>query len=218
MKNTLHLFLVSALLISTYLNNSVQAQEITGMEIFPEYPTNADEILLIVNTSFPFLDCRLDSIHPFYACGAFSYDAFYGTGFTSGYCERTDTISLGTLDNGLYIMSYRMYYLGWSQVGQIDTSVSVGTTGIPGFDTEEDQSLSIWPNPSNGTIHISAHGEAIDEIRLNNASGTYARSLELQSVQEEKEYTLYLPPGLYICTAISGGHPVSTSKFIVLSD
>jgi len=196
----------------------VYTQEITHVALYPENPTNTDEILLIVSTSFPMLDCRLDSIHPYYACGAFSFDAFYNTGFQVGNCERTDTISLGVLENGFYLITYRMLYLGWSQVDQADTTITVGTTGVSSLTTDEDEILLIFPNPSKGNINIRADLDKIDKLRIVNASGSFVSDIDIDNAQADVLNAISLLPGLYICTAFNNGRPVSSTRFIVLDD
>ena len=189
------------------------------MELFPENPTNSDEILMIVSTSFPFLDCSLDSLVTYFACGAYSFDAFYNTGFESGDCERTDTVNLGTLPNGLYMLSYRMYYLGWAQVDQADTSISIGDpTGIRINSNEENDILNIYPNPSHGSVNIMTKNTSVSRIRISNSSATIIHDLMLDKGQINQVNTISLSPGLYLCTAFSDGYPTATAKIIVLDD
>ena len=102
MRRSIQIMFIIILLTFTYLNtSSLSAQEITGLEIYPKNITSNDEVLLIISTSFPFLDCSLDSVHEFTGCGALSFDGFYNTGFEVGECSRTDTINMGMLANGL---------------------------------------------------------------------------------------------------------------------
>jgi len=218
MNKFLYPLLFTVIFICSYLYSSLQAQEIISVEITPEYPSNTEEIFLIVETSIPFLECRLDSVHPFYACGAFSFDAFYGSSFDIGSCERTDTLSLGILTNGLYVISYRMYFLGWSQVDQVDTSLTVGTTRISEVSSYHDQILKIWPNPSNERVNFSTDKYSVDQIRISNTSGSYDKILNIDPAGADRLNTLSLPSGLYICTALSNGRIISTEKFIVLKD
>jgi hypothetical protein len=212
MKRPISIFTALLILICSYLNNSLYAQEISGVEIIPEYPTNSDEILFVVSTTFPLLDCRLDSLHPYFACGAFAYDAFYGSSFESGNCERTDTIILGPLQNGFYPITYRMYYLGWSQVDQVDTVITVGTVGQKEYDGEN-TSLKIWPNPSTGLVNILPEAQ-IDRINVYTSTGQLLETYELNN-DEFEQIRLSLPAGLYICTPIRNGLPLPAQRLLV---
>ncbi len=198
--------------MSTILLN---AQEISSLDIYPENPSNSDEILLIISTEFPFLDCKLDSVIMYYACGAFSFDGFYSTGFETGDCTRTDTVSLGVLPNGPYMISYRMYYLGWAQVDQADTFISVGAVGLEHLTIKQSSIIKIWPNPSHGQINLSIEDEKIDMIRISNMSGTYARNIDIFEKPGDKLRTLSLSAGTYVCTVFSNKELLYTSKFIV---
>lgn len=193
----------------------LKAQEITGIEIYPENISNTDEVLIMISTSFPLSDCHLDSVNIFYACGAFAFDGFYSTGFETADCERTDTISLGAQPDGLYIISYRMYYLGWSQVDQIDTFITVGATGLEHL-TGNDASINIWPNPAQGMVNIKTENNDIDRISLRSINGSFTKIIELSNQSPSSINTISLPAGMYICTSFRNDHPISIKKFIVL--
>lgn len=205
----------AGLLIFIYLHISLlNAQEITGIEILPENPGNTDEIRLVVHTAFPYSDCRLDSINPYFACGAFSYDAFYNTGFEMDSCESSDTVSLGVLNNGMYIISYRMYFLGWSQVDQADTFIVVGTTGLEHLSGTEN-GLRIWPNPSHGNLNIQTSGLEADLLRIVNTADGHTKKITLDSNVPIQQNEVSLKPGFYICTAFRNNAAVAVTKFIV---
>ncbi|MEN8224885.1 MAG: T9SS type A sorting domain-containing protein [Bacteroidota bacterium] len=217
MKTSILFRLIAGLFILIQLNTSLsQAQEISGFEVYPEHPTNADEILLVIHTTFPFLNCSLDSVNKFYACGAFSLDGFYSTNFTTGDCERTDTISLGLLSTGPYMISYRMYYLGWTQVDQADTFITVGAVGIEHLAKSSTAALKIWPNPSSGEVHISTEDDKIDKLHIQHISGLYSQSIDLEKENPNTINTVSLIPGMYICTTFSNDQAISMSKFIVV--
>jgi len=191
----------------------LDAQEITGFHISPENITNTDEVLLIVTTGFPFTGCSLDSVHSFFACGAFSFDAFYNSDFQTGSCTRTDTISLGILSNGSYAISFRMYYLGWSQVDQADTFISVGVTGLDHLRGDAALPLHIWPNPSTGKVNINTRGIPC-EIGIRHVSGrnVYAGG---PAWSGNETISISLPPGIYVLTAGRQGKVLQQSKIIV---
>jgi hypothetical protein len=213
MKDLYHSLLI--LIIVTLLPTPrLNAQEITDFRVFPENITNTDEVLLIVTTGFPFTGCSLDSVHSFFACGAFSFDAFYNSDFQTGSCTRTDTISLGVLSNGSYVISYRMYYLGWSQVDQADTFITVGTTGLEQLTGDAVAPLRIWPNPSTGTVNISTGGGSPHDIGIRHISGknVYATGPVWSG---NETITISLPPGIYVCTAGRQGMVLQQSKLIV---
>ena len=216
MAKTLQLLLI--LFVCVIQCKPVFSQEIANVEIIPENPTNADEILLIVSTSFPLLECSLDSVHSNYACNAFSFDAFYSTEFSLGDCNRTDTLSLGVLNNGLYLITYRMYYFGWSEVDRLDTAITIGTTGIPGSEQDNEKILSIWPNPANGDINIKADPVSVDQLSITSASGSLVKNFDLRTEKAHSHITRQFPAGLYICTALYQGRPVTSKRFIVLDD
>ena len=212
MRKNIYSFVIFLFIICSYLNNSLFSQEITGVEILPEYPTSADHIMFVVSTSFPFLECTLDSLHPYFACGAFAYDAFYGSSFDTGDCERTDTITLGQLPNGFYPITYRMYFLGWSQVDQVDTVITVGAVGIAEKKADE-SSIKIWPNPSPGIVNILPDIR-IDQLQIHNSGGQLIKTHEISRSGYE-QITLSLPAGLYICTPFRDGLPLPAQRFIV---
>lgn len=216
MKINIRYLLLAALLVSTYINaSSLKAQEITSFEIYPAYPSNTDEVLLIVGTSFFMQGCALDSVVIYYACGAYALDGFYNTAFEPGDCERTDTISLGTIANGGYALTYRMYYLGWTEVDKVDTFLTVGTTGLEHLDFVE-ESIRIWPNPSHGEINIEIQDNEIEALRISNITGSYQEEFDIKNEESNLLNILSLPAGLYICTASKHEKPVLSTKFIVL--
>jgi hypothetical protein len=195
---------------------ALHSQEISDFRIYPENQSNTDEVLLIITTSFPLTDCRLDSVHEFYACGAFAFDGFYNTGFTPGNCERTDTINLGILSDGMYIISYRMLYLGWTEVDKVDTLIVVGTTGINASAAETAEAFYIWPNPSKGRVSVNLRDNKIERLCILDASGTYHKEFLLNRKNRHSINDIYLSAGLYFCVGFSNNHKVHTSKFIVL--
>ena len=216
MKRSLQIAFICILLTSTYLNTSrLYAQEITGIEIIPEIISSNDDVFMVISTSFPFLDCSLDSIHEFFGCGALSWDGFYNTGFETGDCSRSDTINIGMLPNGPYLISYHMYYLGWAQVDQIDTFITVGTTGIEHL-KEGNSSIRIWPNPSHGMINISVEEQAVDRLMISSLDGMYSKEISFTEHTAQINNKLSLPPGMYICTSFSKDRPISRNKFIIL--
>ena len=205
---------LSALFLFLSLNSILlNAQEISSFEIIPANPSNTDEVFVIVGTTFPFLDCSLDSVNHFYACGAYALDAFYSTGFDVGECERIDTISLGTLLSVACIISFRMYYLGWAQVDQIDTFVTVGTVGIDHLVQNRNQGIKIWPNPSSGKVNISMEDESLDQLSISQVTGSHVQLIDLN---KKSLNTVYLSPGTYICTAYRQKQPISISRLIIL--
>lgn len=217
MFNRYLLLALSAIFILTNTDNSLLfGQSISGIEILPENPTNSDEVQLIVHTEFEFDECHLDSIVPYFACGAFTYNAFYSSNFTTDTCSRSDTVSLGVLTNGLYIISYRMYFFGWTQVDQLDTSIVVGTTGIGQADHQNEKAqLKIWPNPSIGKVHIRCDIPEIDKLMIHSMTGRQIMSLSNENASEIWQNTISLQAGEYICTAYRNNLPVEVSKIIV---
>lgn len=217
MKKTIQPLFLLLLLITFYNTASTLiAQEITGYEIIPENPSNADEVILIVHTSFPFLDCRLDSLHNFYACGAFAFDGFYGTGFEIGDCSRSDTVSMGVLPNGPYQISYRMYYLGWAQVDQIDTFITVGTTGLVHLMEQDEPSLVIMPIPARGHVKISVESHQANRLLIHDNTGRPVFDQGIINDGTNADLNVSLPPGMYICTAFKDGSLVTSRRFIIL--
>ena len=210
-------YLITIIFLVFYLTfSATRGQQITGYEIYPEYPSNTDEVFLVIHGSFDFLDCRLDSIHEFYACGAYACDGFYGTSFTPGDCSCSDTISMGILPNGPCLITYRMYYLGWSQVDQIDTFITVGTTGIEHLAMAGPEKMLIAPNPSRGQFSVRQIPENTDRIHIHNTAGT----LVYEHISDEfavlDNLSVSLPAGTYICTAYRDHIPITRRKVIVL--
>lgn len=215
MKNKYVLIVLIFLFTSIYLDSSLSyGQSISAVELLPENPTNADEVKLIVHTSFELAGCRLDSVTPYYACGAFSFNAYYSSDFDPDTCHRSDTISLGVLNNGMYVISYRMYYFGWTQVDQADTMIVVGTTGLNEKD-DRAKELSIWPNPSVGQVNILARSPEIDRIIIRRISGSVSQELRKEGISEIWQNTISLQAGSYVCTAYSEDLPVATARIIV---
>jgi len=214
MKRTLRILQLFALLLLFLFNNFlINAQEISNFEIIPENPGTSDEVFFIVTTSFSFVDCTLDSVHHFYACGAYAMDAFYSTGFDLGDCERTDTISMGNLVTGPCMISFRMYYLGWSQVDQVDTFITVGSVGIDHLIQGSEKEIKIWPNPSYGRVNFSVENKLIDKLFITQITGNFKMVIDLK---QENLNTVSLLPGMYVCTAFHDEQPISVSKFIVM--
>jgi hypothetical protein len=211
------LIVLTAFFIYINLDNSLLfAQSISSIEIIPENPTSMDEVMLVVHTSFEFEDCRLDSLTPYFACGAFSFNGFYSSSFNADSCFRSDTLSLGVLENGMYIISYRMHYLGWTQVDHIDTSFVVGTTGLEKLVYQaERKQIKTWPNPSTGDVHIMCSTPDIDKIMVHSIHGQQCMILSKEDRSEIWQNTISLQAGNYICTAYKNDFPVAVTKIIV---
>lgn len=209
--------LIMLLLIHILTNaGHLSAQQITGLEIIPENPGSSDDINMVIHTAFAFSPCHLDSVHPYYACGAFSFNAFYNSGFDSDSCERSDTIHLGMLSNGMYVISYRMYYLGWSQVDQVDTFIMVGPTGMEHHLMGDGSGIKVWPNPSHGSVNILAAGLDADRIRILELSGKVVGEYKIDHHANIYQNEVSLQAGTYLCTALKNNRIAGVARFIVL--
>ncbi|PSJ71869.1 hypothetical protein C7N43_37120 [Sphingobacteriales bacterium UPWRP_1] len=104
--------------------NPLNAQYITNMQIYPPAPVSNEPVYLAVSTLFTSGDCPLYnynvSVDNLPEIPVVNVSATYCVGMLTVICERTDTIPLGLLPSGNYILQYQMQYAPLSGPGSCE--------------------------------------------------------------------------------------------------
>ncbi|PSJ76047.1 hypothetical protein C7N43_15670 [Sphingobacteriales bacterium UPWRP_1] len=110
----LTLLLVLTCCLGTAGFNHLNAQYITNMQMYPAAPNSNEPVSVIVSTLFTSGDCILTdysvTIDNLPETPVVNVWATYCMGMLTVICERTDTIPLGLLPSGIYILQFQLQY------------------------------------------------------------------------------------------------------------
>ena len=175
-----HLLLLGLFLLTAFGSRS---QEIDSLKIIPVSPTSSENIQVIAYTEHPNMSCTLFNSTVNTSNDTIYVSAFHSIGMLPAMCNSTDTITIGNLMSGNYVLIYNVTDTVLPNPGDTDTLLF----SIQGFLETRDyikNELLTYPNPAteyiqfgidhglpiNGSIDIySAVGEKVisNSIRYN---------------------------------------------------
>ncbi|MCF8218229.1 MAG: T9SS type A sorting domain-containing protein [Bacteroidales bacterium] len=132
----------------------VFSQTIDDLSINPVSPGDSDTVQIIATTTFPSSTCEIIDSSITVQNDSVIIDVEHNAGMMPTICNRTDTLTIGTLSPGSYNLSYNLYMPGASSpadTGSLSFSVQNNNQEYPAID-----SLKILEdNPTNqDSIHL----------------------------------------------------------------
>ena len=152
------LVLLAILALTTHTFSYAQYGVIDIITILPISPTTNDQVFAIVSVHVSSSNCTLDISTPTVNGNNIDLDVYYCGGMLATICDRTDTISLGFLQEGTYDLKTIMYG-GCGPYFPSDTLTSPSFTVSLATQTSSisriENPFMIYPNPLEGnTLHI----------------------------------------------------------------
>jgi hypothetical protein len=169
MKKSLFFFLLTA-------NKLLFAQfgQITSVQIIPANPTDADQVKAVVEVILGGSPCYLNNAMGNISGSNIELNNYYCEGMLTMICNRTDTISLGTLAAGSYLLNVNMW-TGCGPYSLVDTSMNNSFTVTVFSSTSQTNIASkfrILPNPTvDGEIFVQLPTNQIYSIICYDAAG-----------------------------------------------
>jgi len=172
-----HFLLIVLFLLTAFGSRS---QEIDSLKIIPVSPTSSENIQVIAFTEHPNMNCDLFNSTVNTSNDTVYIAAFHAIGMLPALCNSIDTITIGNLMSGNYVLIYNVTDTIFPYPGDTDTLLF----SVQGFLETKDHiinELLIYPNPVteyiqfgldqglpiNGAIDIySAVGEKIISTSL----------------------------------------------------
>jgi len=100
------LFIFFSLIIA---NMALFAQNyIDSLKILPNNPDSTISIKVVCYATFPSSSCNLDSVSIIFESFKVTINAYYTMGIASAFCNSTDTITIGSLNDGDYKLMYNV--------------------------------------------------------------------------------------------------------------
>jgi len=190
------------LCIGIFFANTVQSQWIIDLSIYPPNPTSMDDIILVSENMFPSGDCWLDSSSMVVNGFDIHVETYFTTGALAVICTSYDTFQLGQLPDGNYQLHYNLQHP--SANPQIEDSTTISfTVGSVGISEENiNNKISVFPNPTKGTIILSIPEVCIDEeliFRVLSIDGKEVKRIKLKATTSTLPIDLSeLPSGYYL--------------------
>lgn len=192
-----------------------QFGQITSVQIIPANPTDADNVKAVVEVMLGSSPCTLDNTVSNVNGNTIELSNYYCEGMLAMICNRTDTITLGTLAAGIYNLNVNIS-TGCGPYTPVDSALSNGFT-VSVFSSikseNEIQNIAIFPNPTyDGAFIINSSTNTSYQIKCYNSLGEEVFSLP-NAVNLQR---LQLPAvsGFYFITAQDSNGNVSRFKLV----
>ncbi|MGM0612025.1 MAG: T9SS type A sorting domain-containing protein, partial [Bacteroidota bacterium] len=116
----------------------VFSQTIDDLSINPASPNENNTIQIIATTTFPSSTCEIIDSSIAVQNDSIIIDSEHNAGMMPTICNRTDTLTIGTLSPGSYDLSYNLYMPGASSpadTGSLSFTVQTNNQGYPAIDS-----------------------------------------------------------------------------------
>lgn len=158
-----HLFLLGLFLLTALGSRS---QEVDSLKIIPVFPTSSENIQVIAYTEHPNMSCILFNSTVNTSNDTIYIAAFHSIGMLPALCNSIDTITIGNLMSGNYVLIYNVTDTIFPYPGDTDTLLF----SVQGFLETRDHiknELLTYPNPATeyiqfGLEHVLPINGAID--------------------------------------------------------
>lgn len=223
-KNPLFLFLFIISLVPYS-----KAQWIQTLEILPASPTVADSIYLIATVQTPNSTCALNQSVVTIENGVVGVNACYAHGLLTAICQRTDTISIGKIDQpGTFELLFMASLTDFgdttcttpqgSMMSSIEFMVDIADAVS---ETPTTRGFDIYPNPSHGQVDLHFHtGEPFKgQIRWVDQYGKMVYHTQVREAQTSQPLRInlsHLPDGLYYCTVTTEEQHTFTKRIMLI--
>lgn len=198
MKQMLHIVLL-------LLSCSVLSAQQTSIEFYPSNPTDADSVMVVMNFSFPFVNCDFGIVYNWFNTSEDRID-FYpefcpGDLQDSTFCATSDTLILAPIEDGSYDINVYVGMTGQCPVGNayypLDTiSTTLQISGATPISELSFESINIFPNPTDGDFVIEIEDGATYFLKVYNVLGQELSSKQLSETFNTISFHS-LPKGTY---------------------
>lgn len=154
----LRVIIISALFI---FSNGAQSQvgNIDSLRIVPAYPTTSSVIKAICYSTFSSAGCSLNNSTVSVSGNTVTIQAYHTIGMLTMICHSVDTITIGALPAGVYLLNYSIHNNSNSNLlDNANLNFTVQATTNINQQSGTNTVISVYPNP------------AMDYITINNLS------------------------------------------------
>ncbi|TVR69462.1 MAG: T9SS C-terminal target domain-containing protein [Marinilabiliales bacterium] len=195
-----------------------RSAETDSIEIIPAAPVAGDTVRMVTHISFNAVDCMLTDYDVYISEDTIRVATIYTTGNRNELFSTADTLELGTLDAGEYIL---YYYLSEDTSGPetylasdtITLTVDVATSLDP--EITPGNQIRIYPNPASNAINVdlTMHGNDSHDIDIYSLSGQKIRTINNATGLLTIDISS-LSGGVYILVLTRENKEIETSLFI----
>jgi hypothetical protein len=206
--------LLSLLIFSLFSSRlSAQLPAITSLTIIPSNPTIHDVVKVVSQTMFSSGSCELTGSSVSINGGIIEVYALHTVGMLTYICSSTDTLSLGTLESGIYKLLYHLSCTPYPSNTDLD-SVSFTVETFISVDLKEGvQTFTLFPNPAQNSLNIAfPESTSGTEIFVVDQLGKELLRLPTEEAQATLDIT-DLAKGMYIIK-VKRGEKNGSQKFI----
>lgn len=206
-----------------------QGQWIQTLELRPEMPTTADSIYLIATVQTPNSTCNLNHTEVTIENSVVGVNACYAHGLLTAICQRTDTISLGKIEE---VGSYELLFMA-SLTGFEDTTCTAPQGSMmssfnftvdlanPVSAVNPASDFNIYPNPSSGTVDLVFRDTKPFNgfVKWFDQYGREVHRLPIQHLNPSESTRVnlkHLPDGLYYCVLIADDQIKITKRMMII--
>jgi hypothetical protein len=187
------------LLISSFSNQLIAQGTIVSLSVNPPNPTEADEVEVYAEVSFPSGGCELDDQNFSLSGTSITASAHHCVGLLAVICNNTDTFSIGQLPAGNYTFDLTLT----SGAGGPDCTPGIVPDDSDQFQFTVSSSVSVdeikrldgfvYPNPVKDVLNLKK--SLTNTAMITDASGKCVADVPLGCKQFDLSH---LPNGIYV--------------------
>lgn len=193
------------------------AHTIDSLAILPSNPTSADQIQVVCYSTFTSGGCDLTNFSVTISGTQISVQATHIVGMLAVICNRIDTLSIGQLPAGTYLLNYQLYDTLQQNIADIDTiSFVVGPSNGVSEAVSDNPGILPYPNPGNGWLGFSGLESLRAPLQCNvySAQGQLLKQAILAGATSKIDVG-GLPTGVYRAVLQSADGEVGVTGFLV---
>jgi hypothetical protein len=214
MKTNRTLFLFSVLIFLFSITVKAQLPYINSLLISPANPTNEDTVKVTCESSFPSGGCPMISSSVIPNGYTIEVYAMHSLGPLTYICNSTNTITVGKLSVGSYVLNYNLGCVPCLPQG-VTASVPFTVTAYTGISGKESsvKGFDLFPNPAEHNITLQLPPRlSASEILVCDIYGKQLIRFENISPQNKIDVSI-LPAGVYM-VAVRSGNEMFRTKFV----
>ena len=198
------LFLIFA--ISSYYSSSAQQ---TTIQFFPENPTEADSIMVVMDFSFSSVNCDWGIVTNLYFISENTinfHPDFCPNWQDSTFCETSDTVFLSPISSGVYDITVYVGMTGQCPVGNayysldtISSTLMVDLIDAVKQTEEFDKLIQLFPNPTKNEVVIELATNQSFLLSVFNEIGQVVLSKKIENTKTTIPLDPF-PNGIYFFT------------------
>jgi hypothetical protein len=169
---TLFILLIAGFVISSNTQAQSNSSGINSIHVIPAEPTEADEILLVIDAVLPHSPCFLISASSQVEIigNDIVVQGLYYSGALAMWCPTVDTLVLGQLAAGQYDLTAHFDYEGpFDSEGYLGSDTLSFVVGIPTNTASKELlevNLNLFPNPAMDVITLAMNIGSPNEVNL----------------------------------------------------